>query len=196
MYLTQEYLNEIFEYSEESPSGLIRRVPVYYNRFKCGKIKYTVGSVVGALKPKKKNCKGYWYTSVDGIIKPVHRLIWTMLKGEIPPDTIIDHIDGNPHNNRIENLRLSSFFENARNTKKDARNTSGETGVYLNKATSRRKSSYWVAFWRENGNIKTKAFSIDIFGNEEAFTMAAIYRKQQIARLNSYGYGYTERHGM
>jgi hypothetical protein len=119
-----------------------------------------------------------------------------MLKGEIPPDTIIDHIDGNPHNNRIENLRLSSFFENARNTKKDARNTSGETGVYLNKATSRRKSSYWVAFWRENGNIKTKAFSIDIFGNEEAFTMAAIYRKQQIARLNSYGYGYTERHGM
>jgi len=58
-----------------------------------------------------------------------HRIIWEMHKGQIPEKMIIDHINGNPWNNRIENLRLASRAENVRNSKIPSSNTSGFKGV-------------------------------------------------------------------
>ena len=43
----------------------------------------------------------------------VHRLIWMMFNNTLPP--LIDHINRNKEDNRIENLRPLSFTENARN---------------------------------------------------------------------------------
>ncbi len=37
-----------------------------------------------------------------------HRIVWTLLHGQIPPDKVIDHRDGDPSNNAPENLRLVS----------------------------------------------------------------------------------------
>jgi len=43
-----------------------------------------------------------------------HRVIWLLVHGEVPPEGMeIDHIDGNPENNRIDNLRVVSHTENA-----------------------------------------------------------------------------------
>lgn len=42
-----------------------------------------------------------------------HRVIWAIVHGEWPDE--IDHIDGDPTNNRLENLRAVSRQENARN---------------------------------------------------------------------------------
>ena len=47
--------------------------------------------------------------------------------GEWPPDQI-DHIDGEPSNNRLDNLRLATNSENQQNRKK-SNNTSGAKGV-------------------------------------------------------------------
>jgi len=44
-----------------------------------------------------------------------HRLIWEMIKGPIPPGYQIDHIDTDPSNNKLENLRLCSQTENMNN---------------------------------------------------------------------------------
>lgn len=57
-----------------------------------------------------------------------HVLIWLLMTGEWP-DREIDHIDGNPANNRWDNLRLATRFQNAKNRKRGSNNTSGFKGV-------------------------------------------------------------------
>ena len=42
----------------------------------------------------------------------VHRLVFTTFHGEIPSGLQINHIDGNKHNNRPENLELATPKEN------------------------------------------------------------------------------------
>lgn len=42
----------------------------------------------------------------------VHRLVYETFKGEIQEGYVIDHIDGNPKNNNLENLRVCTQKEN------------------------------------------------------------------------------------
>ena len=46
-----------------------------------------------------------------------------------------------------------------------------------------------------NGEKKTKSFSCNLLGEEQAFKLACEYREQNIRELNEQGAGYTERHG-
>lgn len=69
-----------------------------------------------------KTKAGKYYTvqlgsSRDGTKKTyrTHRVIWIMHHGDIPDDMMIDHKDGDTHNNLIENLRLATFQENIAN---------------------------------------------------------------------------------
>lgn len=59
-----------------------------------------------------------------------HQVVWALHTGEWP-NTGIDHINGNPSDNRFENLRCVSQAENMTNTKKRKDNTSGCVGVYF-----------------------------------------------------------------
>ena len=57
-----------------------------------------------------------------------HRLAWLHYYGEpVPP--LIDHIDGDPHNNRIDNLRAATKSQNMVNSPTQKNNTSGYRGV-------------------------------------------------------------------
>lgn len=67
-----------------------------------------------------------------------HRLIWKMVTG-IEPETL-DHINGQPCDNRWSNLRSIPRGENNWNCQIYANNTSGVTGVYW-----RTKRGKWVA---------------------------------------------------
>lgn len=62
------------------------------------------------------NGQGYWRIKVDQITYMGHRLAWALYHGK-SPDLEIDHIDGNPLNNRISNLREASRWENCSNVK-------------------------------------------------------------------------------
>ena len=42
----------------------------------------------------------------------VHRVVWEAFNGEIPEGLIIDHIDGNPHNNALDNLQAITHQDN------------------------------------------------------------------------------------
>jgi len=59
--------------------------------------------------------RGYKRVYFDGKTCAVHRVIWEMFNGAIPDGMQVDHIDGNPENNKIENLRLVTSSQNAMN---------------------------------------------------------------------------------
>ena len=112
--ITQERLHEMFEYKDG----------VLYRKISLGRTK--AGDKVGFI-----NDKGYVAVNLLGKNIAVHRLVWMMQHGEMP--ALIDHIDGDRQNNRIENLRLANRFGNAQNKKLNKNNTSGVKGVYWNK---------------------------------------------------------------
>jgi len=85
--------------------------------------KMKVGDEAGCFNPR-----GAVEIIFKGKQYRAHRVIWEMLHGK-PPVGTIDHIDGNPSNNRIENLRDVSLSENRRNSKISKRNKSGVPGV-------------------------------------------------------------------
>jgi len=91
-----------------------------------------VGDVAGSLhKPT-----GYLRVRVDGQEYKVSRIIYALHYGD-PGDLVIDHIDQNTTNNRIENIRAVTNEGNRRNLTKNILNTSGHTGVVWNKTTSK-----------------------------------------------------------
>lgn len=66
---------------------------------------------------------------VDQYAHKAHRLAWFYVHGEWP-EKGIDHIDGNPANNRIANLRLTNQSENLQNQRRPHKgNASGYLGV-------------------------------------------------------------------
>ena len=111
--INHQYVSEMYKYDENSPSGLTY---IAENR-SCGKGKRKAGDQAGTLR--KDN--GY-YTVINGKNGRnvyVHRVIWFLCKNEDPGKFVIDHIDGNPSNNKIENLRKVTAGENSRNIKKE-----------------------------------------------------------------------------
>jgi hypothetical protein len=73
-----------------------------------------------SLKGQEAGCNrkdGYRVLTFKGKTRYAHRIIWEIEKGEIPKDKNIDHINGNPSDNRIENLRLVTQQENMFNTR-------------------------------------------------------------------------------
>jgi len=64
---------------------------------------------------------------VDKKLYLTHRVIFLMHHGYMP--VIVDHIDGNPKNNKIENLRDATYLQNALNVKVRKDSISGVQNV-------------------------------------------------------------------
>ena len=159
---TKTRLKQLFKYSE-SKGVLIRIKKVTYNadigdHFGCKKDDYLIGNI-------------------DGSLILAHNAIWIFHNGEIKNN--IDHINGMPSDNRIENLRDVSQSVNQRNKKKQSNNTTGLTGVCFDKQYNKFRA-------RVSSKSKKVKF-LGLHGNLfDAACAVFSYRKN---------HGYTERHG-
>jgi hypothetical protein len=93
------------------------------------------------------------YVMINKTRYSVHRYIYYILgKHDYNEDKpVIDHINNNPLDNRLSNLREASISENNRNSSKRKNATSKYFGVHLDK-----KSKLWVC------TIRNKSKNIDI----------------------------------
>lgn len=67
----------------------------------------------------------------------VHVQVWTRAHGPIPKGMVVDHIDGDIHNNDLSNLRLATVAQNIRNSKRHVDNKSGLKGLSWDKSRGR-----------------------------------------------------------
>jgi hypothetical protein len=65
---------------------------------------------------------------IDGRNYTAHQLAWLYVTGEWP-SLLVDHRDGDPTNNRWDNLRLATRSENSANRRRNRNNKSGFKGV-------------------------------------------------------------------
>ena len=103
-------LNELFEYKDGN---------LYWIKPLSGKAKHR--KIAGNINKKGRSIGIYNKNYL------AHRLIFLWHHGYLPK--YIDHIDGNPFNNRIENLREATHQQNMCNAKKSIANSSGYKNV-------------------------------------------------------------------
>jgi hypothetical protein len=92
--------------------------------------KKSKGAVKSGVKAGTLHQKGYIAIILDGKRYLSHRLIWLYVYGELP-DCEIDHINKIKNDNRIENLRLATKYENLKNTTIRKDNSTGFKGVHF-----------------------------------------------------------------
>ena len=101
-----EEFKVVFENYEVSNFGNLRK------KLKNGKYKEIKGSILN---------RGYRYFQTNRDNKRtnylVHHLVAKAFLGERPEGKVIDHIDRNPLNNNVDNLRWVTFQQNQLNTK-------------------------------------------------------------------------------
>lgn len=118
---------------------------------------------------------GYRYIGLERKTYRAYHLIYMMFYGHMP--RLIDHIDGNPLNNKIENLREASSLQNSWNQKKRCTNTSGIKGISWSK-----KNNKWVA----RCMINYKSHFVGSFSSidcaEDAIKAFRIEKQGQFAR--------------
>ena len=182
-----EHLLDAFVYDESSPTFLRWKVDRYAGKNYNRKI-VSAGDVAGVATGNRVQVryKGIFY------IGP--RVVWYLHFGEIPDGYVVDHIDGNIANNCILNLRAVTEAINRQNSSARSDNKSGVCGV--REVIDKKGREHWMAFWKEGGKSKSRWFSKDKYGDDQAKSFAIDVRNSKIAKLNLDGEcQYTERHG-
>ena len=119
--MTKELLNTLFKYNNGKLYWMVkgRSKGKLKNQFEAGTVN-----------------KGYKWLITEHLPQrlSVHRAIWIMHHGDIPEGMLVDHINRDPLDNRIENLRLATYAENAQNTLgKKSKNNDLPVNVYKDK---------------------------------------------------------------
>jgi hypothetical protein len=124
-----------------------------------------------------KNAAGYAMIRYAGNARLVHRLVFIMIHGYEPKQ--IDHIDGNPANYSISNLRDCGQSENGMNKVVQSNSKSGLKGVFWDKAFKR-----WVVCVQKNGK---KIRVVQFPSAEDAYEFACLLREVVHGQFANHG---------
>lgn len=119
--LTHERLREQLSYDPETGEF----------RWAARKQKVKIGSIAGKVKKS-----GYVEIRIDLVSYQAHRLAWFYMRGSWPQGDI-DHINRNPGDNRLVNLRDATRSQNLCNVGALSTSATGVRGVDLHKASGK-----------------------------------------------------------
>lgn len=142
--LTIEYLREMLDYNPETGVFIWKKKPARA---------INVGSVAGCNNKQR----GYLTIGLNKRIYLAHRLAWFYVYG-VWPRKYVDHINGNPSDNRISNLREATNTQNQYNAKLAAHNTSGVKGTCW---------CVWHKQWKVTLRVNGRTKLIGYFDNLE-----------------------------
>lgn len=125
---TREFLLDVFHYDKET--GIL----FWKTHSKCHQ--FLIGKVAGSISKKKTDNSSYIRVYLFNKPYSLHRLIWFIEKNEW--SEMIDHLDGNGLNNRIENLRNV-------NNRLNQQNRSQHRQGKLVGATWRKNQGFWTS---------------------------------------------------
>lgn len=134
--LPVKLLKESFDIDETSHTGLRRKwrprhhfksdaTWKYYNRMYACK-------PAGGLKGQNKSFQRY-LVRFEGKDWQVARIVWAIHHGEDPKEGHVDHIDGNPMNNSVSNLRIADPSQSIFNQRARDSSLSGYRGVQIHR---------------------------------------------------------------
>ena len=123
--------------------------------------KIVVGTEAGTQRKD-----GYKIVTLFGQPYLVHRVIFAMRYGYCKDE--IDHINGDPSDNRLENIRAVNRSQQNMNRGVQSNNTSGHKGVYWAK-----KKSFWQARIKVEGKLISLGYFKDIEKAVEAYKIGA-----------------------
>lgn|SRR4051812_40385439 len=153
------YVREILNYDPETGRLSWRNRPV--DHFKTAAQQITWNRLYAGKGAGYIDTKGYRRVAIFKIPRHAHRVCWLLYYGTCPD--IIDHIDGDPLNNRISNLRAATHSQNMMNRRIHSTNASGYKGVKWDE-----KEKRWEARIRANGVV----FKLGRFKTAEAASAA------------------------
>jgi len=115
-----------------------------------------------SVENKANRGDGYCTVRYRGSHILYHRIVYILVNGDILDSTlVIDHLDGNPLNNAIENLRLCKHRDNLLNQSRQR--TTGVRGCYFHKKAKK---------WQARIRIGSKQVSLGYYKTAE-LAMAA-----------------------
>lgn len=146
---SMERLRELFDYN---PDGSLTRL-------------ISIGTQkAGSITFGKKEKHGYSRICVDSCHYLFHRVVWQWHYGDDPK--IIDHINQDRNDSRIDNLRRVDKSSNCRHQLLPKNNTSGFFGISLN-----RKKNIWYA------TICVNSVNIKLGGSKDIKKAVLIYNE-------------------
>jgi len=150
-----------FKYEDDK----LYRLHKYTNKWSC-------------CNDNKPFSKGYIQIRINKKLYKLHRLIYKYFNEawditDTSYNNLIDHININSYDNRIENLRIATHSQNCRNQNKRKNCSSKYKGIYWGKNNNK-----WQAKIRINGKVKY----LGSFDNEEE--AAEVYKKKYDEIMN------------
>lgn len=156
--ITQEYLKSILCYDPDTG--------IFTNRVRRGP------KPIG-IESGTNHSSGYRMINILGKYEFSHRLAWIYVYGS-NPDGVIDHINRNRSDNRIENLRVTNANGNCQNLDPIINKKPNMTSKYLGVHWSKRAKK-WHVLIRANG----KRFHIGYFSSEHDAAAAYLMAKKK-----------------
>lgn len=178
-YPTTEYLRQAFDYRDGKLFWRVRPTDHFknshgqrlFNSRYSGKLAGRLNTVVS----NKQNSR--WVLFVDKKYYMRSVIVWLWHGKKL--NSCIDHENRNSLDDRIENLREATLFQNQQNKNKYRNNKSGYKGVSWNK-----KSGKWAAVILANGSTYYLGFYSDIKDAVIAYNKKASELHGEFAFLN------------
>lgn len=175
-----EDVDKYFYYDETSPSSIRWKV---WNK-QTNHCRRDAGDIAGFINNNR------WKVCINGRELMVHRVVCKLF-GIESKGKVINHIDCNPLNNKMENLEVVTRKQNSRRKSNNkgimlnSLNTSGVNGVRETQYGEEPDQLCAHASWYDPSLSKTvnKTFSYKKYGKEEAWSLAIEYRKNIIKEL-------------